>query len=95
MNGGLTRWVVNLISFILLVLLALTGLINWWLPHGPGAGVQSLRHFLQSVHRTGAVLFIAAIGIHVWLHWGYVRQRLKALGVAPCRDTSSTDRKRV
>jgi TRAP-type mannitol/chloroaromatic compound transport system permease small subunit len=95
MNGGLTRWVVNLVSFILLVLLALTGLASWWLPHGAGAGIQTLRHFLHSVHRTGAVFFIAAIGIHIWLHWGYVRQRLMTLGIGPLRNIPPTDRKRV
>ena len=81
MQTGFQRWVVNLACFVLLSLLAVTGLIGWILPHGPGAGAQSLRHFLHDVHLVTAVLFAAAIGVHLMLHWGYIEQNLKKYGL--------------
>jgi len=74
------RWMVNVASFILLSLLTLTGLINWLLlPRGPGPGRglgTSVRHFLIGVHEWTAILFIVAIGIHIGLHWSYVKSNL-------------------
>ncbi len=74
-------WVTNVISFILLSMLAVTGLINWLLlPKGyqaKGSFLVSLRHFFTDVHEIAAVLFIIIIAVHVLLHWGYVKSNLK------------------
>jgi Domain of unknown function (DUF4405) len=73
-------WIVNVISFLLFSLMGVTGLINWLLlPRGYGqsAGfLASLRHSLVSVHEWTALVFMIVIGIHVSLHWGYVKKML-------------------
>ena len=81
MKGGLGLWIVNLVSFVLLFLLALTGLAAWLLPHGGGAAMQGLRHSLHAIHRTGALFFLAVIAIHIWWHWGYILSNLRKYGV--------------
>lgn len=78
------RWVVNLLSFILLVILAFTGLMDWLvLPKGyqvRGSFLVSLRHFLTDIHEWTALLFIITIAIHIVLHWGYIRAHLRKTG---------------
>ncbi len=77
-------WIVNLVSFALLLILAVTGLLNWLvIPRGAGAGrvVASLRHVLRDFHSWTAVAFCLATALHVWLHRGYVRQNLKRSGL--------------
>jgi hypothetical protein len=73
-------WIVNVISFFLFSLLSITGLINWLLlPRGYGSRVGflvSLRHSLVTVHEWTALLFMIAIGVHIWLHWAYVKKSL-------------------
>ena len=81
MQTGFQRWVVNLACFVLLLLLAVTGLIGWILPHGAGAAGQGLRHFLHTIHQVSALLFMAAVGVHLALHWGYIEQHLKKYGL--------------
>ena len=81
MVGKLSRlWIVNVISFFLFSLLSVTGLINWLLlPRGyaSGAGfLVSLRHFLMTMHEWTALLFMIVIGVHISLHWAYVKKNL-------------------
>jgi len=81
MAGKLSKlWIVNVISFFLFSLLSLTGLVNWLvLPRGYGqsAGfLVSLRHSLVTIHEWTALLFMIVIGIHISLHWAYVRKTL-------------------
>jgi hypothetical protein len=82
---GRLRWMVNVASFILFSLLTLTGLINWLLlPRGRVSGrglVISARHFLIGVHEWTAILFIAAIAVHIGLHWKYVKSNLRGMPV--------------
>jgi hypothetical protein len=50
MPKSMTLWVVNVVSFVVLLLLAITGLINWLvLPHGSGrhSWVTETRHLLM------------------------------------------------
>jgi len=81
MVGKLSRlWIVNVISFFLFSLLSVTGLINWLLlPRGYGSGagfLVSLRHFLMTMHEWTALLFMIVIGVHISLHWAYVKKSL-------------------
>ncbi len=81
MAGKLSRlWIVNVISFFLFSLLSVTGLINWLLlPRGYGSGARflvSLRHSLVTVHEWTALLFMIVIGVHISLHWAYVKKSL-------------------
>lgn len=76
-------WMVNLVSFILLTLLAITGLLNWLvLPRGLGRGswLMELRHLVMNVHIFLAVIFLLAIGIHLWLHASYIKANLVRSG---------------
>jgi mannose/fructose/N-acetylgalactosamine-specific phosphotransferase system component IID len=71
-------WIINVISFFLFSLLGVTGLINWLLlPRGYGQGASflvSLRHSLVSMHEWAALLFMIVIGVHISLHWAYVKK---------------------
>jgi len=74
-------WMVNVISFILFFLLSVTGLLNWLvLPRGyqaRGSFPVCLRHFFIEVHEWVALSFIIMIGIHIALHWTYIKSNLK------------------
>jgi hypothetical protein len=78
---GFKLWIVNVLSFFLFSLLGVTGLINWLLlprGHGSNAGfLASFRHFLITMHEWTGLLFMIIIGIHIALHWGYVRKNLE------------------
>ena len=72
-------WLVNIISFAIFVILAITGLTNWLLlPRGyRGGGLWgSLRHFLVEVHEWAALFFIIIILVHLTLHWAYIKSKL-------------------
>jgi hypothetical protein len=74
-------WMINLISFILFLLLSVTGLVNWLLlPKGYSAGGGfwvSLRHSLVEIHQWIAVFFMVIITVHIVVHWSYIRNNLK------------------
>ena len=69
MQKKLKLWTINIISFVLFVLLAITGLINWLvLPHGLGrygGFMAEVRHLLMELHAWLALLFLVAIVIHL------------------------------
>ena len=77
-------WIVNVVLFVLVCILACTGFINWFVLPGGGGWRASqwflLRHFFKEVHEISALLFLVAIAIHVALHWPYVRANLKRMG---------------
>jgi hypothetical protein len=77
-------WFVNVLSAVLVFLIGLTGLINWWvLPRGfeaRGSVWLSFRHTLVEVHGWLALAFLACIAIHIVLHWSYVVTNLKKYG---------------
>lgn len=74
-------WLINMVSFVLFVVLSLTGLINWLvLPKGyeaKGSFLITLRHFFVEIHEWTALAFMVTIAIHIFLHWGYVKTNLK------------------
>jgi hypothetical protein len=77
-------WAVNIMSFVLFILLSMTGLINWLvLPKGyalRGSFLISVRHFLIEVHQWAGLIFIIIVAVHVILHWGYVKAQLLKSG---------------
>jgi hypothetical protein len=81
MNKAEKLWFVNIISFGLLSILTLTGLINWlFIPRGGGAEggfTVLLRHFLRQVHEWAALMFIVIILIHLSLHWTHIKSNLQ------------------
>jgi hypothetical protein len=85
-NGkALKLWTVNVISFILFVILCITGLINWLvLPRGyeaRGNFLVSLRHLFVDVHEWTGLIFMGMVVIHIVLHWPYIKSNLKKYGV--------------
>jgi hypothetical protein len=78
-------WVVNVISFILLIVLSVTGLLNWLvLPRGyeaRGSLLVALRHFFTAVHEWAALIFIIVTAFHLVLHWSYIKSNLKKYGI--------------
>lgn len=84
MHKAAKLWFVNVISFVLFSILALTGLINWlFLPRGGGeAGIAvHLRHFLREVHEWTALMFLIMTLIHLFLHWTYIKSNLQKYGI--------------
>jgi hypothetical protein len=74
-------WMVNVLSFFLFSFVGVTGLINWLvLPRGYGQSAGfliSLRHSLVTMHGWAAFLFMIVIGVHILLHWPYVKNTLE------------------
>jgi len=87
MNGkkAFKLWTVNVLSFILFVLLSVTGLLNWLvIPRGyeaRGSVLVSVRHFLITIHEWTALIFMIMITIHIILHWKYIRSNLKKYSI--------------
>jgi len=85
MGKPLKLWMVNVTSFVLFSLLAVTGLVNWLvLPHGSGRQEGILivtRHLLMEVHAWLAMLFLVAIVTHLVLHWPYIKANLNKYGL--------------
>jgi Ni,Fe-hydrogenase I cytochrome b subunit len=83
-NKAEKLWIVNIISFILLMVLAVTGLINWLLVpggyRGEGGFMMLFRHFLREIHEWTGLLFIIVIIIHLTFHWPYIKSNLKKYG---------------
>ena len=78
-------WIVNVISFILFIILFITGLLNWLvLPRGyeaRGSFSVSLRHFFIALHEWAALMFMVVIAVHIVLHWPYIKSNLKKYGI--------------
>jgi len=75
-------WVVNVLSFILLCVLTVTGSVNWLLlPRGYRGGENVLRHFLRDLHQWSALLFLILMIVHLVLHWSYIKSNLKRHGL--------------
>ena len=81
----LKLWLINVVSFILVMILSMTGLINWLLlPKGyeaRGSFLISLRHFFREIHEWTALAFMVTIAIHIILHWSYVKANLKKYNI--------------
>jgi membrane protein implicated in regulation of membrane protease activity len=78
-------WVVNVISFLLFIVLCITGLLNWLvLPKGyeaRGSFLVSLRHFFIAFHEWAALIFMIVVAVHIVLHWPYIKSNLKKYGI--------------
>lgn len=76
-------WVVNVASFVLFLILSITGLANWLLlPRGYETRVRyliTIRHLLRDIHEWAALGFIIIIAIHLFMHWPYIKGNLKRI----------------
>ena len=85
-NGRSSKlWVGNVISFLLFIVLCITGLLNWLvLPKGyeaRGSFLVSLRHFFIAFHEWAALIFMIVVAVHIVLHWPYIKSNLKKYGI--------------
>jgi hypothetical protein len=84
-SRNLKLWTVNIISLVLITLLAVTGLVNWLvLPHGGGRREGFLigtRHVLMDMHAWLGVFFLLTIAIHLVLHWPTIKANLNRSGL--------------
>ena len=85
-NGRSSKlWVVNVISFLLFIVLCITGLLNWLvLPKGyeaRGSFLVSLRHFFIAFHEWAALIFMIVVAVHIVLHWPYIKSYLKKYSI--------------
>ena len=85
-NGRSSKlWIVNVISFLLLIVLCSTGLLNWLvLPRGyeaRGSFLVTLRHFFIAFHEWAALVFMIVVAVHIVLHWPYIKSNLKKYGI--------------
>ena len=78
-------WAVNVLSFILFILVSVTGLLNWLvLPRGykaRGSFLVSLRHLFVAFHEWVALIFMVVVAVHIVLHWSYIKSNLKKYGI--------------
>lgn len=83
-NKAATLWWINIMMALLVFILAVTGLLNWWvIPKGyaiRGSFLISVRHIFLQVHQWAALLFIFILALHLYLHWSYVITNLKKYG---------------
>ena len=85
-NGRSSKlWIVNVISFLLFIVLCITGLLNWLvLPKGyeaRGSFLVSLRHFFIAFHEWAALIFMIVVAVHIVLHWPYIKSNLNKYGI--------------
>ena len=85
-NGRSSKlWKVNVISFLLFIVLCITGLLNWLvLPRGyeaRGSFLVSLRHFFIAFHEWVGLIFMILIAVHIILHWPQIKLNLKKYGI--------------
>ncbi len=72
-----SKWWVNLFSFVLLVVLGSTGLINYAMrPLGSSATAftRGLHRFLVDVHFVCAVFFVVVVTVHLFQHGRYIKK---------------------
>lgn len=74
-----TRWRMQVLLFLATVVLAVTGLVNWLLPHG--GNLRALRHLLRWVHEGAAVGFLALLAAHLYCQWPALRRNLTRFGL--------------
>jgi len=74
-----TRWRMQVLLFLMTMLLALTGLINWLLPHGEA--VRTLRHLLRWVHEGAAIGFLTFMAAHLYFQAEAIRRNVRLFGL--------------
>ncbi|MFZ7127780.1 MAG: DUF4405 domain-containing protein [Desulfobacterales bacterium] len=70
-------WIVNVVTFILLSIMILTGVVLWLL-HGGGPVRRGggWFHMLRDVHTWTALFFVVSVGVHLLLHRSYIRNQM-------------------
>ena len=73
------RWRAQVLLLMTIVILAVTGLINWLLPQGGAA--RPLRHLLRWIHEGAALGFVAFLGAHLYHQWDAIQRNLRRFGL--------------
>ncbi len=72
--------IIDIISFLNLVLLIITGSVMYFiLPHGSRdkEWLGLTRHEWGDIHFWVAILFVVVIGVHLVLHWKWIKYSVK------------------
>jgi hypothetical protein len=72
------RWRMQVLLLLTIALLAVTGLVNWLLPHG--GAIRTLRHLLRWVHEGAAIGFLALLAFHLYSQTAALRRNLHRFG---------------
>ena len=75
-------WYTSIGMFALFTVLCLTGLLNWLIftgGHGTGSqgATSTIRHFFCDIHGWAGFLFTILVAVHIFLHWNYIKLKLK------------------
>lgn len=73
------RWRAQVLLALTVVVLTLTGLANWLLPHGGAA--RTLRHLLRWIHEGAAIGFLALLIFHLYFQSPSLRHNLHRFGL--------------
>jgi cytochrome b subunit of formate dehydrogenase len=65
----------QVLLFLMITVLAITGLINWLLPRGGEA--RALRHLLRWIHEGAAVGFLTFVAAHLYCQLEMIRRNLR------------------
>jgi hypothetical protein len=65
--------------FLMVLVLTVTGLINWLLPHD-GAH-RALRHLLRWIHEGAAIGFLSLMAAHLYFRSDAIRRHLRRFGL--------------
>ncbi len=75
-------WYTSIGMFVLFTILGFTGLLKWlFFNGGYDAGSHTFssagRHYLCNIHGWAGFLFTILVAFHIFLHWDYIKLKLK------------------
>jgi hypothetical protein len=73
------RWRMQVLLLFTVAMLAVTGLVNWLLPHG--GATRALRHLLRWIHEGAATGFLALLAFHLYFQTSALRRNLHRFGL--------------
>ena len=86
-NKNKLCWFVNILSFLLFLSVACTGIITMHLKgEGHNRGVINSKHIITEIHEVTAILFIIIVIVHLILHIKYIKNNLFSNKKTSCDD---------
>ena len=73
------RWRMQVLLLLTVAVLAVTGLVNWLLPHG--GAFRALRHLSRWIHEGAAMGFLALMAFHLHCQSAVLRSNLRRFGL--------------
>lgn len=73
------RWRMQVLLLLTVAVLAVTGLVNWLLPHG--GAFRALRHLLRWIHEGAAMGFLILMAFHLHCQSAVLRRNFRRFGL--------------